>query len=107
LNSAANPAAEGSVIQIFASGLGATNPPLAAGQAPNSGPPFNVTVSPVTVLINGKTAAVQFSGAAPGFAGLFHVNAMVPFSTGAGNSVPLQIQIDGKMSNIAAFAAKR
>jgi uncharacterized protein (TIGR03437 family) len=106
LNSAANPAVEGSVIQIFASGLGATNPPLTAGQAANSRPPFNVTVSPVTVLINGKIAAVQFSGAAPGFAGLFQVNATVPFLTGAGNSVPLQIQIDGKLSNIAVFAAK-
>jgi uncharacterized protein (TIGR03437 family) len=106
LNSAANPAAQGSIIQIFASGLGATNPPLAAGQAANSKPPFNTTSSPVTVLIGGKNAAVQFAGAAPGFAGLYQINATVPALNGWGKSVSLQIQIGGILSNIVEFAAK-
>ena len=106
LNSAANPAAPGSVIQIFASGLGATNPPLAAGQAASSRPPFNTTSSPVTVLIDGKSVPVQFAGAAPGFAGLFQINATVPALNGVGSTVSLQIQIDGKLSNIVGFAAK-
>jgi len=106
LNSATNPAAEGSVIEIFASGLGATNPPLAAGQPANSKPPYNMTASPVTVLINGKSASVQFAGAAPGFAGLFQINAIVPALTVAGNSILLQIEINGKLSNIVVFAAK-
>jgi uncharacterized protein (TIGR03437 family) len=106
LNSATNPAAAGSVIQIFATGLGATNPPLAAGLPANSKPPFNTTASPVIVYIDGKSATVHFAGAAPGFAGLFQINATVPAGTAAGNSMTLQIQIDGKLSNVVAFAAK-
>ena len=106
LNSATNPAVKGSVIQIFASGLGATNPLLPAGQPANSRPPFNATVSPVTVFINGESATVQFSAAAPGLAGVFQINATVPAATGSGTAIPLQIQIDGKLSNIVVFAAK-
>jgi uncharacterized protein (TIGR03437 family) len=106
LNSAANPATPGSIIQIFASGLGATNPPLAAGQAANSQPPFNITSSPVTVLINGQAVPVQFAGAAPGFAGLFQINATVPVLSGGASSVTLQIQIGGQVSNTVTFATQ-
>jgi hypothetical protein len=82
-NSAANPAPAGSVIQIFATGLGETNPPLPAGEAASTQPPYNVTVNPVAVWIGGQRADVQFSGVAPGFAGLFQINAIVPRSSPA------------------------
>jgi uncharacterized protein (TIGR03437 family) len=105
-NSTANPAPAGSVIQIFATGLGETDPPLAAGVAANIQPPYNLTINPVTVWIGGQRAEVQFSGVAPGFAGLFQVNAIVPRSGLQGNSVPLQIQVDGKKSNTVTLATK-
>jgi uncharacterized protein (TIGR03437 family) len=105
-NSAANPAPAGSVIQIFATGLGETNPPLPAGEAASIQPPYNLTVNPVTVWIGGQRAELQFSGAAPGCAGLFQINAIVPGSVLQGNSVPLQIQVNGKQSNTVTLATK-
>jgi uncharacterized protein (TIGR03437 family) len=36
------------------------------------------TVSPVKVTIGGKEAEVQFAGLAPGLAGIYQVNAVVP-----------------------------
>jgi len=98
-NSPTAPATVGSVIQIYATGLGATNPPLASGQAGSVNPPFNLTVDTVTVQINGQNATVVFSGAAPGFVGLFQVNAIVPAGTPAGNNVSLQLSISGQQSN--------
>ena len=105
-NSTANPALAGSVIQIFATGLGETNPPLPTGEAASMQPPYNVTVNPVTVWIDGQRADVQFSGAAPGFAGLFQINAIVPRSGLQGNSVPVRIQVNGKQSNTVTLATR-
>jgi uncharacterized protein (TIGR03437 family) len=105
-NSSTNPATVGSVIGIYATGLGSTNPPLAAGEAGSASLPFNVTVDSVTVLINGQIAPVQFSAAAPGFAGLFQINATIPTGTPVDDFVPLQIQINGQSSNTVTFATK-
>ena len=103
-NSATNPAAVGSAILIYATGLGSTNPPLNAGEAGSSTAPFNVTVNPVTVLVNGQGIPALFSAVAPGFAGLFQINAMIPAGTPISNSVSLQIQINGQSSNTVTFS---
>jgi uncharacterized protein (TIGR03437 family) len=105
-NSSTNPAAAGSVVQIFATGLGSTNPPLASGQPGASSAPFNTTVNPVTATINGQNAPVSFAAAAPGFVGLFQVNATVPSNTPAGNSVSLQLSVNGKSSNTVTICVK-
>lgn len=104
-NSVDNPAAPGSVIQVFATGLGATTPPLTTGQAGATAPPFNTTVLTPTALINGATAPVHFSAVAPGFIGLYQVNVQVPASTPTGGAT-LQIQIGGRSSNIVTFAVR-
>ncbi len=103
-NSSANPAARGSVIQIFATGLGATTPPVVTGQAGASSPPFNNTVNSPTVLINGQPAVLQFSAAAPGFVGLYQVNATVP-NIPSGTAT-LQIQSGGRSSKTVLIAVK-
>jgi uncharacterized protein (TIGR03437 family) len=92
-NSSTNPAAAGTTILIYTTGLGPTNPALAAGLPGATSPPFNLTVYPLTVSINGQAAAVSFSGAAPGFVGLFQINAQIPAGTPAGNSVPVQLSV--------------
>ncbi len=104
-NGPANPAAAGSVIQIFATGLGATNPPVASGVAANSTSPFNLTTATPVVLINGTPAAVQFSAGAPGFVGLYQVNVTVPSGTPPGTAT-LQLQSAGRSSNAVTFAVK-
>ncbi len=105
LNAQSNPAAAGSVVQIFATGLGTTEPPVAAGQ-PAPGLPLSLALFPTTVMIGGVSSEVSFSGLAPGFVGLFQVNARVPVATPAGNAVPVEILIGGQTSNTVTIAVQ-
>jgi uncharacterized protein (TIGR03437 family) len=106
VNSAANPEARGRVLQIYATGLGATNPPIAAGQAAATTLPFNETVATPIVMIGNIAAQVQFSAMAPGYVGLYQVNAFVPQGVSTGNAVPVQIQVGGVSSNVATVAIR-
>lgn len=91
LNTAANPAAKGSVIQVYATGDGPTLPPGVDG-------PVNTTSFPkptfaVSATIDGQNAAVPYSGAAPSaISGLFQVNLTVPTGVRSG-AVPVQIRV--------------
>jgi uncharacterized protein (TIGR03437 family) len=77
LVTASNPAHAGEVILVYATALGPVTPPVDAGvAAPLS--PLSWTVKPVTAQIGGVNAPVQFAGLAPGFAGLYQVNVLVP-----------------------------
>ena len=105
-NSAANPAAAGSVIQIFTTGLGATNPPLSTGQPGASAAPLNQVVAAPLVFLSGAPAEVLLAGAAPGFVGLYQVNARVPAGTPAGSAVPLVLSANGFTSNTAVIAVR-
>jgi uncharacterized protein (TIGR03437 family) len=103
-NSPGNPAAAGGVIQLYVTGLGATNPPLATGQAGASGPPNNLTVVNPIVTIGGTQAVVAFSGMAPGFVGLYQVNATIPAAIPAGSAIPVTVSAGGQLSNTATIA---
>jgi len=102
---ATQPANRGEFISIFCTGLGATNPPVAAGQAAGSSP-LSATVLEPVVLIDGLPAEVQFSGLAPDFVGLYQVNARVPEGAPMGDAVSLQIQIGGQTSNTVTIAVQ-
>jgi uncharacterized protein (TIGR03437 family) len=77
VNTAENPASPGSYVLMFATGQGALNPPVEAGQAAGA-QPLSHAVHPVTATIGGRQVTVQFAGAAPGYAGLLQVNLLVP-----------------------------
>lgn len=47
-----------------------------------------------------------FSGLAPGFVGIYQVNARVPEGAPVGNAVSLQIQIRGQDSNSVTLAIR-
>ena len=104
-NSAQNPAKAGSVILIYATGLGATIPPAVAGQ-PAGISPLSVTAQTPVVTIGGVAATVQFAGLAPNFVGLYQINAQIPAGTAPGNAVPVQIQIGGAISNTVTVAVQ-
>ena len=57
------------------------------------------------VTIGGMPAIVDFSGLAPGFSGLYQINARVPLGALPGDQVPLTIRMpseaEGDTSNIA------
>ncbi len=104
-NSAANPAAQGSVVQIYCTGLGAVSPALDAGSPGLTSSPYNLTTVLPTVTIGNMNAAVQFSAVAPGFVGLYQVNAQVPMGV-SGSAVTLQITSSGQASNTVTIAVQ-
>ncbi len=90
VNSSANPAVEGSVIAIYATGFGQTDPPGVDGKINSL--PYPKPILPVRVLINSKEAEVQYAGAAPGYvAGAFQVNARVPAGANDGSEPAKQV----------------
>jgi uncharacterized protein (TIGR03437 family) len=74
---AVNPAAPGEVLEMYATGLGPTNPPVTAGIAAPSNPPATTAVTP-EVFVGAVQAQVLFSGLAPGLAGVYQINIAVP-----------------------------
>ncbi len=103
-NSATNPAARGSVVQIFATGQGVVSNQPADGKAAPSSPPAITAITPV-VAIGGLPATVQFSGLAPGFVGLWQVNAVVPAGVTPGGAVSLTIALNN-LSNAVTVGVK-
>jgi len=101
-NSASKAAARGSLVQIFATGLGPTNPPVPSG-SPAPSPPAVVT-NEVTATIGGLNAPVQFAGVAPGFVGLYQVKVAIPASVMPGPEVPLVLLQSGVASNTVTLA---
>jgi len=100
---ASNPTTPISTIQIYCTGLGAvTNQP--ADGAPAQSNPLSMTQTTPVVLVGGVSAKVLFSGLAPGFVGVYQVNAKVPASAPTGNAVPVALSIGGVTSNTVTMA---
>ncbi len=77
-NSATNAAARGSVVLLFATGEGATAPPVADG-AITAGRIVPGPILPVSLTIGGSPAKVISAAAAPGsVAGVMQIEAIVP-----------------------------
>lgn len=90
-------------VAIYCTGLGAVDHQPASGAAATDNPLSN-TLSPVTVEIGGIQVSAIFSGLAPGFAGLFQVNAPVPANAPTGNAVPIRVLMGGQASNTVTIA---
>jgi uncharacterized protein (TIGR03437 family) len=78
-----NPARRGHVIQIFANGLGPVDNQPPTGE-PAPAQPLAHTLAMPMVTVGGVPAAVQFSGLAPGFSGLYQLNVTVPADVAPG-----------------------
>jgi uncharacterized protein (TIGR03437 family) len=93
---ASNPAKQGSTVQFYLNGLGPVDHQPASGDpAPSS--PLATCQSAPAVSIGGKTAASSFCGLAPGFPGLYQINAAVPTGLTPG-SQPITVSIGGQTS---------
>jgi uncharacterized protein (TIGR03437 family) len=96
-------AAPGSPLAVYATGLGLVNPPVSTGAAASAVTLSRVTVV-VTATVGGQPATVLFAGLAPGYAGLYQVNLMVPQL--APGDYPLQISAGGVASNRATVSVR-
>jgi uncharacterized protein (TIGR03437 family) len=97
LASAGTPATRGGYVSIFCTGLGAVSNQPATGTAALVNP-LSQTSASAGVAIGGTAATVTFSGLAPGFVGLYQVNAQVPTSISAG-TVTVVLSIGNISSN--------
>jgi uncharacterized protein (TIGR03437 family) len=83
LNGIGRGAAKGSYITVYASGLGAVNPAIAAGAVPPNSP-LSTAVSGVAASIGGVPAVVSYAGLAPGIPALYQLNIQVPMGASSG-----------------------
>jgi uncharacterized protein (TIGR03437 family) len=97
VNSPANPALRGTVVQIFATGAGQTSPHGVTGSVTQSN--LNKPVLPVYVTIGGVNAPLAYAGSAPdAVAGLLQVNAVVPQTVSPGPAVQISITVGDLVS---------
>ena len=101
--SSSSPARPGEYVVIFCTGLGALLTPVKSGDTAPSVPPLAEVLYPPTVNIGGLPAYVSYAGLAPGFVGLYQINAQLPTGLPTG-SQSVQIITLGIASNIATIA---
>ncbi len=102
VNSQSIPAARGTIVQVFATGEGVTDPTAATGSVTHT---THLPVAKVTATIGGAPAEVVFAGAAPeAVAGLLQVNIRIPQGAASGN-VPLTITVGTASSQAGVTVA--
>jgi uncharacterized protein (TIGR03437 family) len=104
-NSSSNPAALGSTVTLYATGMGATNP-----QIPDNAVPQNTSVQPalpISATIDNQPANVVSAYAAPGMLGVLVINVQVPPSGRAGNAIPVVVQVGSSQSQQGTTMATR
>ncbi len=95
-NNAGSPAAVGSIVVLYGTGEGQTNPGGTDGQlATATYPKPNLGV---TVTVGGQNAEVLYAGAAPGLvAGVIQLNVRIPAGTASG-AAPVVVTVGSKTS---------
>jgi len=91
-NTTANAAAKGTVVYLYATGEGITNPPSPTGVITDRF--VHIPVLPVSLSIDGKPALLLYYGSSPGqVAGVMEIVAIVP-SNAATGAVPVVLTVD-------------
>jgi uncharacterized protein (TIGR03437 family) len=95
VNSPDNPARRGTVIQIFATGEGQTEPPGITGRITTPSD-LKRPILPVTARIDGRTVQVLYAGSAPAaIAGAFQVNLFIPEDQEFNDYANLELTVGG------------
>jgi uncharacterized protein (TIGR03437 family) len=86
------PAAPGSVVSIFMTGGGQSNPPSTTGSVTSG-----LRLIPnVTVNVAGRVLTPEFAGYAPTYTtGLVQINVRLPEDVGRGLALPISVNIGG------------
>ncbi len=103
--SAGNPAEQGSILVVYATGEGQTDPAGVDGRLASEVSPR--PVAEVEVKIGGLPAETLYAGAAPFFvAGVMQVNARMDRRVGSGDQ-PVRLRVGERMSQEGVTAAVR
>lgn len=100
----AAPVARGSVVQLYANGLGPVDNQPATGEVAPSSPLATCRITP-QITIGGQNANILYAGLAPGFVGLYQVNAVVPANAPTGIQ-PVVITMNGVASKTASLPVR-
>lgn len=99
-----NTAAPGEVVIVFLTGAGPVEPPFADG-TPGPTDPLSVTTDPaLQVQFDGEAGRILFSGAAPGFVGLYQINVEIPATTFVGPAVTVAILTSNALADFVDIA---
>lgn len=104
-----HPAAPGSVVVIYASGLGPVTPPLPSGVGSGAnGSPFPQLARLPQLTVGGQSIPAgnfQFYGLSPTYVGLYQLNVVLPANIPTGNAVPVIVTTaEGQTSNTVTMA---
>jgi uncharacterized protein (TIGR03437 family) len=106
VNSPANPAPKGSIVMVFATGEGQTEPGGTDGKP--AAEPLPRPVLPVSARVGGVDAQVTYAGGAPGLvAGALQVNVRIPDAVASGAGVPLVLTVGVAASQPGIMLAVR
>ena len=106
VNVPANPADKNTVVQIYATGEGQTNPPGEDGLIITTN--LKRPLRDVRVRIGGIDTVVEYAGSAPGYvSGALQVNARIPANVASGPEVPVELIIGGIPSQPGITVAVR
>jgi trimeric autotransporter adhesin len=101
-----NAAARGSVVAMFGTGEGQTDPPGVTGLIAN-GPKIPAPLLRVGITVGGIPAAIAYAGGAPQLvAGLFQVNFQIPDGAPSGAAVPVVLTIGDVPSQLVTMAIR-
>jgi uncharacterized protein (TIGR03437 family) len=93
INSPSNPAARGSVVIIYGTGLGALNPAIADGSVATDP---SAAVAPVSASVGGSPADVLYAGSAPTLiAGVAQINIRIPADLPPASAAPVVLTVAG------------
>jgi uncharacterized protein (TIGR03437 family) len=99
------PAHIGETVVIYCTGLGAVVPAVATGAAAPASP-LSFVEAHVDAQIGNQPATVAFAGLAPGFAGLYQVNAVIPGGIQTGDAVPIVLTVGARSSMPVTIAVR-
>jgi uncharacterized protein (TIGR03437 family) len=98
LNSPTNPAAPGSVVTLWATGVGQLSPAGVDGAVVAAGDPPRPVLT-VLAQIGGLAADVVYAGGSPGLVeGVIQINLRIPSASPTGDAVPLILSVGNSTS---------
>ena len=105
LNGRLNAAPRGSIVVLWATGQGPSDPDWVEDEL--AAAPLPKPLNPVTVTIGGQQGEILYAGAAPGMAAVMQVNVRVPAGIKTGSAVPVVLKIGATSSQPGVTLAVR